>query len=73
MLVPITEQVFVPIHRIERISFFGTNATVKFIDTRDVERIEGQDAQRLMMFVNKVLAKQTEQTVAIERDERKKR
>lgn len=57
MLVPITEQVFVPIHRIERISFFGTTAHIKYIDTRDVERIEDADAQRLMMFVNAAVAK----------------
>ena len=58
MLVPITEQVFVPLHRIERISFFGTSAHVKYTDTRDMDKIEGPDAQRLMMFVNAVVAKQ---------------
>jgi hypothetical protein len=57
MLVPITEQVFVPLHRIERISFFGTNAHIKYTDTRDVDRIENADAQRLMQFVNSVVAK----------------
>jgi hypothetical protein len=57
MLVPITEQVFVPLHRIERISFFGTTAHIKYIDTRDVDRIENADAQRLMHFVNSVVAK----------------
>lgn len=57
MLVPITEQVFIPLHRIERISFFGTTAHVKYTDTRDVDRIENADAQRLMQFVNSVVAK----------------
>lgn len=70
MLVPITEQVFIPIHRIERISFFGTTAHVKYVDTRDIDRIEGQDAQRLMMFVNKIVAVQC---AAATEPERKKR
>ena len=48
MLVPITEQVFVPIGRIERISMFGTTVSIKYVDQREVERIEGQDAQRLV-------------------------
>lgn len=52
MLVPISEGVFIPIHRIERISFFGTFATIKFTDARDVERIENEDAQRLRMHVD---------------------
>lgn len=56
MLVPITEQVFVPVHRIERISLFGTTASIKYVDQREVERIEGQDAQRLMMWINRVMA-----------------
>ena len=51
MLVPISEQVFIPIHRIERISFFGTTATVKIEGQRDPERLENEDAQRLMKFV----------------------
>lgn len=56
MLVPITEQVFVPVHRIERISLFGTTASIKYVDQREVERIEGPDAQRLMMWINRVMA-----------------
>lgn len=59
MLVPITEQVFVPVHRIERISLFGTTASIKYIDQREVERIEGQDAQRLMMWISRVMAVST--------------
>lgn len=58
MLVPITEQVFVPIHRIERISMFGTTVSIKYVDQREVERIDGQDAQRLMMWLNRVMAVQ---------------
>lgn len=58
MLVPITEQVFVPIHRVERISMFGTTVSIKYVDQREVERIEGQDAQRLMMWLNRVMAVQ---------------
>ena len=56
MLVPITEQVFVPIGRIERISMFGTTVSIKYVDQREVERIEGQDAQRLMIWLNRVMA-----------------
>lgn len=59
MLVPITEQVFIPLHRIERISFFGTNAVVKFTDSRDTEKIENEDAQRLRMFVDAVVRNAT--------------
>ena len=51
MLVPISEQVFIPIHRIERISFFGTTAHVKIDGQREAERLEDEDAQRLMKFV----------------------
>ena len=58
MLVPITEQVFVPIGRIERISMFGTTVSIKYVEQREVERIEGQDAQRLMIWLNRVMAVQ---------------
>jgi hypothetical protein len=71
MLVPITEQVFIPIHRIERISFFGTTAHVKFTDTRDVERLEDEDAQRLMMFVNNVVAMQAPIQKPVENHEKR--
>jgi hypothetical protein len=47
MMIPLSEQVFVPLHRVERISFFADYALVKFIDQRDVERIDGEDADRL--------------------------
>lgn len=50
-LVPISEQTFVPIHRIERISFFGSHATVKYVDVRDVERIGAEDAVRLRSWI----------------------
>lgn len=72
MLVPITEQVYIPIHRIERISFFGTTATVKYVDSREVDRIENEDAQRLMKFVTSVTAKAC-QTDCPCSSERKKR
>lgn len=52
MLIPITEQTWVPEHRIERISVFGTTASIKYVDQREVERVEAQDAQRLMMFLH---------------------
>lgn len=71
MLIPITERVFVPIHRIERISFFGTTAHVKFTDTRDVERLEDEDAQRLMMFVNNVVAMQAPIQKPVENHEKR--
>ena len=47
MMIPLSEQVFVPLHRVERISFFADYALIKFIDQRDVERIDGEDADRL--------------------------
>lgn len=50
MLIPISEQVFVPIHRVERISLFGAYATIKYIDQREVERVDGEDAKRLFSF-----------------------
>lgn len=50
-LIPITEQVWIPMHRIERISMFGTTVSIKYVDQRDAERIEGEDAQRLMMYI----------------------
>jgi hypothetical protein len=38
-------------HRIERISMFGTTVSIKYVDQRDAERLEGEDAQRLMMYI----------------------
>lgn len=73
MLIPITEQVFVPIHRIERISFFGTTASVKYVDQREVERIEGHDAQRMMMWVNARVHPQKEETPAKTAEKRSSR
>lgn len=52
MLIPISEQVFIPLHRVERISFFADHATVKYIDDRTVERIDGEDAVRLREFIS---------------------
>jgi len=45
--VPISEQVWIPVHRIERISFFADTATVKYVDDRQVEVLDGEDAVRL--------------------------
>lgn len=54
MLLRISEQVYIPIHRVERISFFGTQAIIKFTDSRDSEKVDNEDAQRLRMYVNSV-------------------
>lgn len=45
--IQISNQVFVPIHRIERISFFGSSATIKYLDDRQVDTVVGDDAERL--------------------------
>ena len=64
MLVPITEQVFVPLHRIERISFFSDHAIIKIVDDREVHKIFDQDAKNLMAFINQsVFPKQPVVTV----------
>ena len=47
MFVPISENVFVPAHRIERISFWSEMAQVKYIDQREPDVLKGQDAMRL--------------------------
>lgn len=52
MLIPISEQVFIPLHRVERISFFADHATLKYVDDRTVERIDGEDAVRLREFIS---------------------
>jgi hypothetical protein len=49
-MIPVSEQVFVPIHRVERISMFGEYATIKYVDQREVERVDGEDAKRLFRF-----------------------
>jgi hypothetical protein len=51
MMIPLSEQVFVPLHRVERISFFAEHAIVKFTDDRTVEKIDGEDAQRLREYL----------------------
>jgi hypothetical protein len=53
--VMLSEQVFVPVHRIERISFFADYAIVKYVDDRQVDRIDGEDAQRLRSIMHGVL------------------
>lgn len=50
MMVPISEQVFVPVDRIKRISFFADYALIKYEDHSD-EKIEGEDATRLRDFL----------------------
>jgi len=49
--IPISEQVWIPVHRIERISFFGCTATVKYVDDRQVDIIDGEDAERLKQWM----------------------
>jgi hypothetical protein len=51
MLIPISEQVFVPLARVERISFFGDGAIVKYLDDRQVDRLDAVDAARLKEFL----------------------
>lgn len=46
MLIQITEQVYVPITSIKRISFFAGKATIMYIDGNS-EVIDGEDAIRL--------------------------
>ncbi len=53
--VRISEQVWIPVHRIERISFFADHAIIKYIDDRQVDRIDGEDAQRLKAIMHGVL------------------
>lgn len=45
--IQISDQVFIPVHRVERISFFGASATIKYVDDRQVDTIVGDDAERL--------------------------
>lgn len=52
MFVPISEQVFIPVSRIERISFFSDTATVKYVDDRQVEILDGEDARRLKLWMD---------------------
>lgn len=51
MLIRIGPSTWVPMSRIERISFFSDYASVRFIDVRDPELIRGEDAQRLRLDV----------------------
>ena len=50
-MIPLSEQVFVPLHRVERISFFADYAIVRFTDDSTDARIDGEDAQRLRDFI----------------------
>jgi hypothetical protein len=72
MLLKITEQVFIPIHRVERISFFGTHAIIKFTDSRDTERVDNEDAQRLRMFVDSVTKPITQPVITVTDNRSKK-
>jgi hypothetical protein len=60
MFIPISEQVFVPVHRIERISGFGDTVNVKYVDDRNIEKVQGEDAVRLIAFIRKVNARASE-------------
>jgi hypothetical protein len=53
MLIPISEQVFVPLDRVERISFFGDYAVVKYRDDRQVDKLDPPDAARLREFLER--------------------
>jgi hypothetical protein len=57
MFVPLSELVFVPIHRIDRIAFFGKQAKVHFKDL-GTEIIDGEDAKRLFQFVMSTMPEQ---------------
>lgn len=46
MMIQITEQVFVPMSSIVRISFFGNKATIMYVDGI-VEDVKNEDARRL--------------------------
>jgi len=46
VLIQITEQVYVPITSIKRISFFGGKATIVYIDGNN-DVLDGEDAIRL--------------------------
>jgi hypothetical protein len=58
MFVPLSELVFVPIHTIDRISFFGKEAKVYFKDSIKSEILDGEDAKRLFYFVMSTLPEQ---------------
>ena len=51
MFIPISDSVFVPVHRVERLAFWGDTAHVKYIDARDPDIVKGQDALRLRQAV----------------------
>jgi hypothetical protein len=51
MLIPIAANAWVPLHRIERITFLADAAMVKYSDAREPESVQGNDAHRLRVFV----------------------
>lgn len=73
MMLRISENVFIPVHRVERLSFFGTYATLKYIDSREVDRIEGEDAQRLRMCVDALMASRSQAQPEIRTDQKGRR
>lgn len=46
-MLQITEQVWVPIAFVRRVSFFGDYAVIKYVDHSE-ERVDGEDAARLL-------------------------
>jgi len=51
MMLQITEQVFVPMSSVVRISFFGNKATIMYVDGI-VEDVKNEDALRLKEQMN---------------------
>jgi hypothetical protein len=52
--VQLTEQVWVPIHRIARVSLFGPSVAVHYIDG-SVEHFKDEDAQRILKQLKHLL------------------
>jgi len=50
MFIQLTEQVWVPIHRIARVSKFGSGVSVTYIDG-SVEHFDNEDAERIVAQV----------------------
>lgn len=55
MFVPLSSQVYVPIHMVERILFWNDSATVRLVGARDPEVLKGEDAQKLRLFIESSL------------------
>lgn len=51
MLIPVSANGWVPLHRIERITFWADSASVKYSDAREPEVVKGLELERLRNFV----------------------